>query len=319
MLTFSPNTTEASKQVHRLMTEIENKCQGRFFCFYQNQVAGETIDRDVLIWTRSALKELGHVKNLTVLVDSPGGDANVTFHIVRAFRQYTDSLEVIVADWAKSGATLICLGADKILMTKDAELGPLDAQEPDPRGSAIPKSALNTFKSLEYLQRYLLETLDLAIRLLLEKSRMDIPYAIEQSLPFVSCIATPLFQQVQPQELGEARRRLAVAEEYARRIMSRYGYSSVSKTKIEGMVNVLVWEYPSHKFVIDLLEAQQIGLKAEMLDVTRTDLCVELLSRVKGCIGFISHKNTTKPAPNRKPNKGSKSKRGQNEIEVPAP
>lgn len=314
MLTFSPKTAETTREVNRLMTEIENKSQGRFFCFYQNQGADENIDRSVVGQMRSALKELGHVKTLTVLVDSPGGDIDVTFHLVRAFRQYADNLEVIVANWAKSGATLVCLGANKILMGKDGELGPLDAQVPDPRGSAIPKSALNTFKSLEYLQRYTLETLDLVTRLLLRRSGMDIPYAIEQALPFVSCIATPLYQQVQPQELGEARRRLAVAEEYGKRIMHRYGYTSVSTKKIESIVNKLVWEYPSHGFVIDFAEAKEIGLTVEMLDAARNDLCNELLSLVKGCLGFIPNKNITKPSPNRKRTKDSQNKGVQNDI-----
>ncbi|MBA7698044.1 hypothetical protein ES703_106718 [subsurface metagenome] len=306
MLIYSPKTAEISKEVKRLMTEIEDKCQGRFFCFYQNQGAGEEIDRNAVIQIRSALKELGHVKGLTVLIDSPGGDADAAFHLIRAFRQHTESLEVIVANWAKSGATLVCLGADKILMGEDSELGPLDAQLRDPRGSAIPKSALNAFKSLEYLQRYTLDTLNLAIILFLQKSRMDIPYAIQQALPFVSCIATPLYQQVEPSELGEARRHLAVAEEYGGRIMSRYGYSSVSKQKIGDIVNKLVWEYPSHSFVIDVVEAQQIGLKAEMLDDTRDKLCNELLSKTRGCIGFISSKNTTKTSVKGKTDKSNK-------------
>lgn len=193
-------------------------------------------------------------------------------------------------------------------MGNDAELGPLDAQLRDPRGSAIPRSALNTFKSLEYLQRYTLDTLNLAVILLLQKGRMDVPYAIEQALPFVSCIATPLYQQVEPQELGEARRHLAIAEEYGERIMRRYGHSSTSAAKVKDIVNKLVWEYPSHSFVIDVLEAQQIGLKAEELDDARINLCTELLSKTKGCLGFVSHKNTTKPSPNSKPAKDSKRK-----------
>ena len=188
-------------------------------------------------------------------------------------------------------------------MSKDAELGPLDAQLRAPSGSAIPLSALNAFKSLEYLQRYALDTLNLAIILMLQKGRMDIPYAIQQSLPFVSCIATPLYQQVEPKELGEARRYLSVAEEYGDRIMSRYGYSGVPKQKIKAIVNKLVWEYPSHSFVIDALEAHQIGLNVEDLDDERNELCNELLTAVKGCIGFITVKAepSPKPSPRNKP------------------
>ena len=265
-------------------------CKGTFFCFYQNQGIGEQINRDIVIKTRLALKELGHVKKLSILVDSPGGDADAAFHLVRAFRQYADNMEVFVVNWAKSGATFVCLGADKILMGGNGELGPLDVQLTDPRGSLIPKSALNVFKSLEYLQRYAMETLDLTTVLLMLKGNMDIPYAVEKALPFVSCVTSPLYQQVNPMELGEARRHLAVGEEYSKRIMKRYGYSSLSNTKIEVIVKQLVWEYPSHSFVIDLEEAKSIGLNAEVLDEERAKLCEELLSKVKGCFGFLPSK-----------------------------
>ena len=173
-------------------------------------------------------------------------------------------------------------------MTRDAELGPLDAQLPDPRGSAIPKSALNSFKSLEYLQRYALDTLNLATILLLKQSSMDIPYAIEKAMPFVSCIVTPLYQQVDPQELGEARRHLSVAEEYCKRIMKRYAYSQLTKQKIDNIASRLVWEYPSHSFVIDLDEARQMGIHASLMDEERAKLCYNLIKSVDGCFGFIS-------------------------------
>jgi len=291
MLEFSPRTPEAETEVNRLMTELQNQSEGKFFCFYQNQSADETISRGTVIKTRLALEELGHVEKLSILIDSPGGDADAAFHLVKAFRQYASNIEALVANRAKSGATFLCLGADKILMGKNAELGPLDVQLADPRGSILPKSALNVFKSLEYLQRYAMDTLDLTTVLLMLKGDMDIPYALEKALPFVTCVTSPLYQQVNPIEVGEARRHLAVGEEYSQRIMKRYGYSSLSKSKIEGMVKKLVWEYPSHSFVIDLEEANEIGLNAEGWDDDRTALCEELLSKVKGCFGFVTPEN----------------------------
>jgi len=307
MLEFSPPTTpETESDVKRLLTEIENLCQGRFFCFYQNQAASEEIDRAIVLKARLALKELGHVEKLAILVDSPGGDADAAFHLVRAFRQHADNVEALVVNWAKSAATFVCLGADKILMGENAELGPLDVQLTDPRGSLMRKSALNVFKSLEYLQRYALDSLDLAALLLMMKGNMDIPFALEKALPFVSCIVSPLYNQVNPLELGEARRHLAVGEEYCRRIMNRYGYSSLPNTRVVQIVNKLVWEYPSHSFVIDLVEAQEIGLLAEELDDVRTRLCEELLSKVKGCFGFVPRENQIMPPPEDEPQEESR-------------
>lgn len=295
MLEFSPDTGEAKKEVKRLITQISALCEGSFFCFYQNQGKREEINRDIVIKTRLALKELGHVEKLSILVDSPGGGTDDAFHLVRAFRRYADNIEVFVVNWAKSGATFVCLGADKILMGENGELGPLDVQLTDPRGSVTPKSALNAFKSLEYLQRYAMDTLDLTTLLLMLKGNMDIPYALEKALPFVSCVTSPLYQQVNPMELGEARRHLAVGEEYCKRIMKRYGYSSLSKKNIEQIVKQLVWDYPSHSFVIDFEEAKSIGLNVEELDNKRVELCEELLSKVKGCFGFLPPEKQVMP------------------------
>lgn len=286
MLEFSPNNSTTKKEVKRLLAEIEKRCKKKLFCFYQNQQEEESITRDIVKKTRLALKELGHVKELSVLIDSPGGDPNAAFHLIRTFHQYTDYMEVLVADWAKSGATFICLGADKILMGKNAELGPLDVQLSDPRGSTKTQSALNVFKSLEYLQRYALDTLDLVTVLLMIKGKMDIPYALEKALPFISCIVNPLYQQVSPIELGEARRQLAVGEEYSKIIMARYSYSHLSAEQIEKIVKQLVWDYPSHSFVIDIEEARKIGLNVELLNDECANLCEELLAQVNGCFGF---------------------------------
>ncbi len=41
-------------------------------------------------------------------------------------RMFCDELEVIVPARARSAGTLMCLGADKVVMTKQATLGPID-------------------------------------------------------------------------------------------------------------------------------------------------------------------------------------------------
>ena len=47
-------------------------------------------------------------------------------------RLFCDEFEVIVPSKAHSTATLICLGADRVVMTKQATLGPIDPGINDP-------------------------------------------------------------------------------------------------------------------------------------------------------------------------------------------
>jgi hypothetical protein len=298
MLEIKPDNEHIRKKIKELMIEIEKQCESKFFCFYQDQSGGEQIDRGTVLKIRKALQELGTVEKLSILVDSPGGHADDAFHLVRALRQHANYIEVLVVDWAKSGATFVCLGADKIIMGENGELGPLDVQIRELTGSMKPKSAIDVFQTLEYLREYSITTLDIATLLFIQKGSMDIPYAIEKALSFVTCIINPLYNKVNPLELGEARRLLSVGKEYCKRIMKRYSYSLLSDDNIESIAQRLVFEYPSHSFVIDLEEAKEIGLNVEALDSKRTNLCEELISSVNGCIGFVTENNNSNLNPN---------------------
>ncbi len=72
---------------------------------------------------------LGSNKELLLLIDSGGGEALPAERIMNICRSYSnDRFCVIVPKMAKSAATMICLGANKIGMSKTSELGPIDPQ-----------------------------------------------------------------------------------------------------------------------------------------------------------------------------------------------
>src|SRR5262249_42167357 len=58
---------------------------------------------------------------IALLIDSPGGFAKSSYQIARLFQAYSKGFVAVVPAYAKSAATLLTLGADKILMTKYAE------------------------------------------------------------------------------------------------------------------------------------------------------------------------------------------------------
>lgn len=67
-------------------------------------------------------------KPLHLLLASPGGDGETAIRMVRSMQTRCSELTVVVPDMAKSAATLLCLGADKILMGPAGDLGPVDPQ-----------------------------------------------------------------------------------------------------------------------------------------------------------------------------------------------
>lgn len=74
-----------------------------------------------------ALKEQERLK-LDLFIYSRGGQSDVPWAIVSMFREYsqTGSFSVLIPYRAHSAATVIAIGADEIVMTKKAELGPID-------------------------------------------------------------------------------------------------------------------------------------------------------------------------------------------------
>ena len=63
------------------------------------------------------------------MLTSSGGDPNAAEKLMLMCRKrFEEGFEIIVPYYAKSAATLMCLGADKIRMGYGAELGPIDPQ-----------------------------------------------------------------------------------------------------------------------------------------------------------------------------------------------
>jgi Serine dehydrogenase proteinase len=254
----------------KLIASIEEIRGRKLFC-----VCG-AIDSNKTRLIEKALSDVDHQASMDVLIHSGGGSIDDAFRMIKMIRRKADSIEFLVADYAKSAATFMCLSGDKILMGPDAELGPLDAQLSDPKGSVKPLSALNAFKSLEYLREFALEAFDLVVRTLLDSADMDIPYAVKEAQPLVANMVSPLFSQVDPLALGEARRLLSIGEEYGKLVMSRYSYRETPEEDVDRILRQLVWNYPHHGFLIDLEEAIRIGLKAEAIPHEVLDRCGRL-------------------------------------------
>jgi hypothetical protein len=67
-------------------------------------------------------------QDLHLLLHSPGGDGETAVRLVRSAQSRCRELTVIVPDRAKSAATLLALGAHRILMSATSDLGPVDPQ-----------------------------------------------------------------------------------------------------------------------------------------------------------------------------------------------
>jgi hypothetical protein len=65
---------------------------------------------------------------LDLILETPGGSAEIVEDIVRVIRKKFEKLAIVVPGYAKSAATIMAMAADEILMEPSSALGPIDAQ-----------------------------------------------------------------------------------------------------------------------------------------------------------------------------------------------
>lgn len=181
-----------------------------------------------------------------------GGDAKVAYRICRYLQKRYASFSVYIHTFCKSAGTLLALGADEIIMSDFAEMGPLDVQllKIDEVGEM--SSGLTINQALSSLQNEafnMFETyfLDLRFRSGLQISTKS---ASEIATKITIGLFSPIYSQIDPVRLGEIDRAVRIAIEYGSRIGKR--------NLKDGTLEKLVIGYPDHTFVIDRTEARNL-------------------------------------------------------------
>jgi Serine dehydrogenase proteinase len=170
-----------------------------------------------------------------LIINSPGGDGNVAEKIITMCRQrFTKSFQVIVPNFAKSAATMVALGSDKILMGYLAELGPIDPQLGNPVGGGL-IPARSFIDGLEMVRHYVKDCGD----------------PVEMYLPVMAKIRPEIIAQSQS-AIDNSRK---FAEKWLKNCMLKNNpkqAEKVAKMLSEGV------EYKSHGKVIDYTEAHDV-------------------------------------------------------------
>ena len=124
------------KKRKQLLKAIEEKRSSHVIAYVTSDRSnlGAVIMPDVvsIVHDHILALEEGDRTKLDLFIYSRGGASDVPWMLVSMFREYyhKGSFSVLIPYRAHSAATVIALGADEIVMTKKAELGPIDATIP---------------------------------------------------------------------------------------------------------------------------------------------------------------------------------------------
>ncbi len=199
---------------------------------------------------------------LDLLIHSGGGSAHSAYQIADLLGSKAKDLTVAIPLYAKSAATLLCLGAKNIVLGEIAQLGPLDTQiEERQRGSTASLSALDPFKALEQLTEFSSTAMDVMVKLILSRAQLGVEDAIKYGIDFSTRISSTLYQQVNAEKLGQYSRALSIGYEYGLRLLIKSGMSDQDANKI---LNKLIYGYPSHSYIINASELKDLGLPARI-------------------------------------------------------
>lgn len=187
-------------------------------------------------------------KKISLILYTRGGDTLAAWSLVNLLREFCGKLEIIIPAKCHSAGTLICLGADQLVMTKQATLGPIDPSVNTPVNPAIPGKSeeLRLPVSVEDIAGFI------------EMAKKEGGLNSQEQLGHVYM---QLANAVHPVALGRVQRARGQIQKLAAKLLSMH---MTKKGKIKSIVRTLCTEAGSHDYMIYRTEARkQLGLSIE--------------------------------------------------------
>jgi len=167
--------------------------------------------------------------------------------MVNLIRMFCEELGVLIPLKALSAGTLISIGADKVVMTKQAALGPIDPSINNPLNpqADIGGQSKQVPVSVENVRGYL------------NAARNELKIGGEASL---TSVLLDLTNHIHPLVLGEIFRSQAQIRFLAEKLLSR---QIRDQNKINSIIDFLCADSGSHDYTINRREAADLGLNIE--------------------------------------------------------
>jgi hypothetical protein len=219
---------------------------------YWNSTKGAICQNDVA-GLYALLRNRGKIDRLSLFMKSDGGSGQAALRMVNLLRRYVKHLTVLAPLECQSAATMLALGADRILMGPLAHLSAVDTSLTHDL-SPIDRDNDRVSVSNDELLR--------VIRLWSEQAKDS------TSNPYEA-----LFPYVHPLVIGAVDRSSALSTRICEEILS---YHMEDLDRAREISNILNSGYPSHNYPITLREAKRIGLNVEAMDEGVNALLFEL-------------------------------------------
>ena len=234
------------------------------------------ISPDALEYFPDHLDRIGKVDKISLILYTRGGDTMAAWSLIHLIRQYCKNYEVIIPSKSRSSGTIICLGADDIMMTKQATLGPIDPSVNGPLNPQNPQQPTNPASripvSVESIQGFI------------ELAKDEFNLSNDKNL---KDILLKLSEQVHPLVLGNVYRSRSQIKMVARKLLKRQ-LGDGQEEKIEEIISFLCSESGSHDYAIYRNEAKdELGLSIQKPNDDQYKVIAEVFNDIRNELNLL--------------------------------
>lgn len=212
------------------------------------------VERHADRWLIDACIARRRRKNALFVLVTLGGDADAAYRIARCLQDKYEKFTLYVPGICKSAGTLIAIAAHELVLSDHGELGPLDVQMSKKDELWELQSGLTVMDALTDLKKNAFSSFEEFFLAIKGKSGGDITLrtATEIATNLTNGMFSPLFSQIDPIHIGEAARAMSIAGYYGKRLLE-HG-NNIDRDSLDFIMSA----YPSHGFVIDRQEAENL-------------------------------------------------------------
>lgn len=209
------------------------------------------VHSEVLDYFSQHLDLVGNAGSISLFLHTRGGSTLAAWSLVNLLRQFTHRLEIVVPSKAHSAGTLMCLGADTIMMTRQATLGPIDPSVNGPLNPEIPGAPPQQRAPVSVE----------AINGFIAFAKNEVGLESDQAR---LAVLASLADRVHPLVLGEVYRSRTQIRMLGQKLIRR---QLTDENQIKKVLDFLCSESGSHDYTIYRQEARDdLGLKVERPD-----------------------------------------------------
>jgi hypothetical protein len=246
-------------------------------------------------------------KNVILAISTYGGDAHAAYRIARTLQKFYGTghehgkgdgkVYVFVSSVCWSAGTLLAMGADELILSSHAELGPIDVQlkKPDEVGEIV--SGLTPIQALDYLQGKSREMFVNVFNSMRFERGFSTATASKIASDLAAGLLGKLYEQIDPIRVAEVYRALSIAEHYG---------TLIGRNLCPGSLQKLLYGYPAHTCVIDSTEARTLFQSVseptpelDLLGIILKEETQQFLTGKDPQVGYRDEPTTTEP-PNEK-------------------